>query len=325
MNPNTAPLIVLKIDVDTFRGTREGVPNLVRLLQQKQARATFLFSLGPDHTGWAMKRVFRKGFFGKVARTSVVEHYGIKTLLYGTLLPGPDIGKHCAAEMRAVEQAGFECGIHTWDHVLWHDNVRLRDATWAKRQMQHSSERFKQIFGHAPLTHGAAGWQMSEHAFAELDAMGIAYASDGRAALDPRGALCDPKAGPYRLARPAADAGGGAGTARQCIQMPTTLPTLDEILGCEIDGQHLSPANVAGHLLKLTQENRRHHVYTLHAELEGQKLAPVFAELIDGWQKQGYRCATMGDYYRELDVPALPLYPVKWGELPGRSGELFIL
>lgn len=336
-----APLMVLKIDVDTYRGTREGVPNLVRLLQEKQAHATFLFSLGPDHTGWAMRRVFRPGFFSKVSRTSVVEHYGIKTLLYGTLLPGPDIGKRCAAQMQAVATAGFECGIHTWDHVYWHDQVRTRDAAWAHTQMQRSNQRFEQIFGHAPATHGAAGWQMSEHAFAELDAMGIAYASDGRARLDARGAMCDPQAGPYKLALPGAanevangtangppnraQAANGAPSARRCIQMPTTLPTLDEILGCEIDGQLLTPSNVARHLLQLTQENRRDHVYTLHAELEGQKLAPVFAELISGWQRQGYRCVTMGEYYQQLDVASLPLYPVQWGELPGRSGELIML
>ena len=82
--------LALKVDVDTYRGTREGVPRLIRLLEAKRAGATFLFSLGPDHTGWAVRRVFRRGFVGKVARTSVLEHYGLKTLLYGTLLPGPD-------------------------------------------------------------------------------------------------------------------------------------------------------------------------------------------------------------------------------------------
>ena len=57
--------------------------------------------------------MFRRGFLGKVARTSVLEHYGLKTLLYGTLLPGPDIGARCGAElMRAVRAAGFETGIH---------------------------------------------------------------------------------------------------------------------------------------------------------------------------------------------------------------------
>src|SRR5262249_15620697 len=105
--------IALKIDVDTDRGTREGVPRLADLLERLRMRATFLFSLGPDNTGRAIRRVFRRGFVGKVRRTSVVQHYGVKTLLYGTLLPGPHIGKRNAPLMRVVMQRGFEVGIHT--------------------------------------------------------------------------------------------------------------------------------------------------------------------------------------------------------------------
>ncbi|TMH26152.1 MAG: 4-deoxy-4-formamido-L-arabinose-phosphoundecaprenol deformylase, partial [Betaproteobacteria bacterium] len=51
--------LALKVDVDTYRGTRRGVPRLVELLKKHGAGATFLFSLGPDHTGRAIKRVFR--------------------------------------------------------------------------------------------------------------------------------------------------------------------------------------------------------------------------------------------------------------------------
>src|SRR5438132_9352948 len=102
--------LALKVDVDTYRGTRRGVPRLVDLLRKHGAGATFLFSLGPDHTGRAMKRVFRKSFLSKVRRTSVVKHYGIKTLLYGTLLPGPDIGRKGADILRSVKAAGFEVG-----------------------------------------------------------------------------------------------------------------------------------------------------------------------------------------------------------------------
>src|SRR5665647_3682757 len=120
--------LALKIDVDTYRGTREGVPRLVEVLQRYNAQATFFFSLGPDHTGRAIKRVFRPGFLGKVSRTSVVEHYGIKTLLYGTLLPSPDIGKKCADIMRGVRDAGFEVGIHCFDHIRWQDYVADKDA-----------------------------------------------------------------------------------------------------------------------------------------------------------------------------------------------------
>ncbi|HEY5078704.1 MAG TPA: 4-deoxy-4-formamido-L-arabinose-phosphoundecaprenol deformylase, partial [Opitutaceae bacterium] len=98
--------LALKVDVDTDRGTRVGVPNLAADLGEFRAPACFLFSLGPDQTGRAVTRVLRPGFFGKVSRTSVVQVYGIRTLLNGTLLPAPHIGRRNTAAMRAVRDAG---------------------------------------------------------------------------------------------------------------------------------------------------------------------------------------------------------------------------
>ncbi len=120
--------IGLKVDVDTLRGTREGVPGLVALLSRLGVDATFYFSVGPDNTGRALRRVFRPGFAQKVARTSVLRHYGLKTLLYGVLLPGPDIGRRAGDVMRSVHKAGFEVGLHTYDHVRWQDFVAAASA-----------------------------------------------------------------------------------------------------------------------------------------------------------------------------------------------------
>jgi peptidoglycan/xylan/chitin deacetylase (PgdA/CDA1 family) len=309
------PFLTLKIDVDTYRGTREGVPNLVRMLQKHGAGATFLFSLGPDHTGWALRRAFRPGLLKKVSRTSVVEHYGLKTLMYGVLLPGPDIGKECAAELRAVRDAGFECGIHTWDHTLWQDNVRKRDAAWTGNLMQKAYDRCIEVFGEAPKTHGAAGWQMNAHAFEKLDALGIAYASDGRSFLNEDGRLREADAGPYRLQVD--------GRTMQCLQMPTTLPTLDEMIGRSINGVVMHSSNIADTILKVT-ETPRDHVFTLHAELEGQKLAPIFEQLLSGWKAQGYELGSMAQYYERVKQADHPLRPMAWGELPGRSGEVIV-
>jgi peptidoglycan/xylan/chitin deacetylase (PgdA/CDA1 family) len=310
------PLLVLKIDVDTYRGTREGTPNLVRMLSAHQAQATFLFSLGPDHTGWALRRALRPGFFKKVSRTSVVEHYGLKTLMYGVLLPGPDIGKECAAELRAARDAGFECGIHTWDHVRWQDNVASAAPGWTTAMMRQAQQRYAAVFGHAAPTIGAAGWQMNAAAFREHDTAGYAYASDGRCVLEEDGSLAHPSDGPHRLS--------DGGQVLSCVQLPTTLPTLDELLGREIGGVEITTANIADHLLKLTAGQRRDHVYTLHAELEGQKLAPIFERLLAGWKAQGYRLASMGQYYAKIQGQPLPVRPIAWGELPGRSGQLMI-
>src|SRR5450432_4104067 len=153
-------LLALKIDVDTLRGTREGVPNLVELLRRHEAGATFLFSVGPDHTGRAIKRVFRPGFVGKVRRTSVIKHYGVKTLLYGTLLPGPDIGLRASDVMLGVRDAGHETGIHCWDHIRWQDGVGSADEQWTFEEMQRACSRYADIFKAPPTTHcgSRSGW-----------------------------------------------------------------------------------------------------------------------------------------------------------------------
>jgi peptidoglycan/xylan/chitin deacetylase (PgdA/CDA1 family) len=291
--------IALKVDVDTLRGTQEGIPRLLRLLERHQAQATFLFSMGPDHTGWALRRVFRPGFLTKVSRTSVVKHYGLKTLSYGVLWPAPDIGKKAATFMRDTRQASHECGIHTWDHVLWQDNVRNRDEPWTRHQMGMAYARYLDVFGERPSTHGAAGWQMNATAFRQLDEWGMAYASDGRGS------------GPYRVRVD--------GQVLQHIQLPTTLPTLDELLGSDDVDEH----NVAKPLLALT-ESSQDQVFTLHAELEGGLLAPVFDALLSGWRAQGHQLVPMATYFSGIDPSVLPVLPVSWGQLPGRSGELIV-
>jgi peptidoglycan/xylan/chitin deacetylase (PgdA/CDA1 family) len=288
--------LAIKIDVDTYRGTRDGVPRLLEALQARGAGATFLFSLGPDHTGRALRRVFRPGFLSKVKRTSVVEHYGVRTLLYGVLLPGPDIGRRCAAEMRAVRDAGFEVGVHCWDHVRWQDHVALAQADWTEREMARAIERFEAIFQEMPSVWGAAGWQTNRHA-AFVEENYIRYASDTRGT------------GPFL---PLWD-----GVRIGCPQLPTTLPTLDELVG--LDG--IEESSVAERLLKMTSDERD-HVFTAHAELEGGKLLSAFDRLLDGWKAQGYELVSLKSLFDSLDPERLPRHEVVFGEIPGRSGTL---
>jgi undecaprenyl phosphate-alpha-L-ara4FN deformylase len=297
--------IGLKVDVDTLRGTREGVPRLAALFKKHHVDASFYFSVGPDHTGRALRRVFRKGFAQKVARTSVLKHYGLKTLLYGVLLPGPDIGRQAGDAMRAVRDQGFEVGLHTYDHVRWQDNVAHESAAWTRIEFEKGMNAFERVFGFYPKSHAAAGWQINEHALELEREYGLQYASDTRGRT-PFWPLLGVK-------------------RSSCPQLPTTLPTFDELLGR--DG--IDESNIADALFRLTAAQvpagaspAAVQVFTLHAELEGMRLLGAFESLLEQWLHGNAaltRMAAIADLARRS---AMPDQPVIMGEVAGRSGLL---
>jgi hypothetical protein len=268
-------------------------------LLESQAGASFYFSLGPDHTGRALKRVFRRGFLGKVRRTSVVEHYGIRTLLYGTLLPGPRIDLKGGEVMRAVHAAGFEVGVHCHDHVRWQDGVAQANAAWTRREFVRALDAFRGVFGMAPRAHAAAGWQINAQVLELEHEFGLDYASDSRGT------------GPFWPTM--------AGVPGRCVQLPTTLPTFDELIG--VDGCDAQAA--AREILRRSRTGGTDtQVFTLHAELEGQKLFPQFEFLLRAWCDAGLQLTSMRDYHRSLGNSYIPRQELVWGTVPGRSGTL---
>jgi peptidoglycan/xylan/chitin deacetylase (PgdA/CDA1 family) len=292
--------IGLKVDVDTLRGTREGVPRLMALFKKHGIDATFYFSVGPDHTGRAMRRVFRKGFAQKVARTSVLKHYGLKTLLYGVLLPGPDIGRNGGAVMRSVHEAGFEVGLHTYDHVRWQDYVAGATAAWTRVEFERGLEAFERVFGFLPQSHAAAGWQINAHALDLEREHGLRYASDTRGAAPFFPLLAQ---GPS-----------------PCPQLPTTLPTFDELLGRDgIDESSIADAVFAR---SRSSSDPRLQVFTLHAELEGLLLLDAFESLLLKWRDCGAQLSRMAKIHELAMQSRLPDQTVVMGEVAGRSGLL---
>ena len=65
-------------------------------------------------------------------------------------------------------------------------------------------------------------------------------------------------------------------------------------------------------------------MFTLQAELEGQKLLPVFVKLLDGWRKQGYELVSLGSLFESIDASRLPRHELVHGTVEGRAGTLVL-
>jgi len=289
--------LALRVEAATCRGTLVGVPRLVDALRRAEAQATFYFNLGPDHSGRRLGSLLaasRKG-------ASALSRHGLATLLYGTLLPGPDIGSRCADILRGVRDAGFGTGVLGWDCAAWQRRAADASPSWTAKQMQRAISRYENIFGEAPKTHAAAGWQMNPHALRLTQRLGFGYASDTRGSH------------PFI---PVWNA-----EVVLCPQLPTTLPTLDELLGR--DG--CTPDTVHERLLALTaQPPPAGHVFTVQAELEGQMLLPVFEKLLGGWKEQGYDIVSLDGLFEAIDASRLPRHELVRGMIEGRAGTLML-
>jgi undecaprenyl phosphate-alpha-L-ara4FN deformylase len=277
--------IALKIDVDTFRGTLSGVPALIELLQRHDAMGSFFFSLGPDRGGREPRS------------SSLLRYYGLSSHLYGRLLPSPNIGNRCAETLRRASSAGFEVGIHAWDRVAWEQKIEHAENQWVEAEMGKARARFEEIFAHAANSHGAAGWRMNRHSLRLTQRLGFSYASDCR--------------GSHPFV-PVID-----GEIVACPQLPTTLPTLDEILALE---PGCSSDQAADRILQLSSAIAGDHVFTLRAELEGMKFASAIERLLSGWKSKGYQLVALRDIHSRLDLQTLPRHAVSFSEAPGRRG-----
>ncbi|MGD1031608.1 MAG: 4-deoxy-4-formamido-L-arabinose-phosphoundecaprenol deformylase [Opitutaceae bacterium] len=289
--------LALKIDVDTDRGTRMGVPNLLADCREMGVSAAFLFSLGPDQTGRAVTRVFRPGFLRKVSRTSVVSMYGIRTLLNGTLLPAPHIGRRNAPAMRAVRDAGFETGIHCYNHYRWQDHVQRMSLETVRAEFIAARAEFLRVFGREAHSAGAAGWQSNARSREVYDEAGLLYSSDTRGT------------GPF-LPRI-------NGRVFKTLEIPTTLPTLDELLGRpEYPDEAIIPHYRS--LLKPDGPN----VLTIHAEIEGMGKRSLFRALLAALRGSGVEFIRLDDLARELlaNRSAIPVCDQAMAEIDGRSG-----
>jgi undecaprenyl phosphate-alpha-L-ara4FN deformylase len=289
--------VALKVDVDTERGTREGVPALVEHLRARGIPACFLFSLGPDNTGKAIRRIFRPGFFSKVSRTSVVQIYGLRTLLNGTLLPAPHIGRRHEKTMRAVLAAGFEVGIHCHDHFRWQDYVTTMELEAVREEFESARAEFRRIFGVEAATAGAPGWQTCPNGRTVYDEANLLYSSDSRGTHP-----FFPRMG---------------GVIGKTLEMPSTLPTFDELMGRPEFPDAEIPAHYAASL-----RADRPNVFTIHAELEGMAKRELFDRVLEAMAARGATFVRLDDLAREvLANPAtIPVEELVMAPIDGRSG-----
>jgi len=287
--------IGLRIDVDTLRGTRLGVPALCVDLGERGIRASFFFSVGPDNMGRHLWRLLRPEFLVKMLRSGAPSLYGWDIVLRGTLLPGPRIAQRVPDVLRRAAEAGHEIGFHAWDHHAWQAHFAELGEERIHELTVRGMEALRAITGAAPTASACAGWRCNETVLRAQRSIPLSYQSDCRGEC-----IFLPLVDGEPLDRP---------------QVPVTLPTYDELIGR--DG--ISDANYNEHLLGRLDPERL-NVLTIHAEVEGVARRDLARDFYDRALRAGWSFVPLAELLP--DAGELPLAPVVEGRIPGREGTV---
>ena len=283
----------LRIDVDTYRGTRFGVPALCDTLKKYDVKGSFFFSVGPDNMGRHLWRLLKPAFLMKMLRSNAASLYGWDILLRGTFFPGPIIGKKCADEIRRAGNEGHEIGLHAWDHHAWQARIDRMDSAAQFHHLEQGFQLLSTICGTAPTCSAAPGWKANEKTLLQKERFPFQYNSDCRG---------------QSIFMPTVD-----GQTLKTPQVPVTLPTYDEIIG----KNGITNENYNDHLLSQIKPDQL-NVLTIHAEVEGIVCRNLFDNFLRKATERGIQVVPCG----QLGEPSLPAGKVISREIPGREGWL---
>ncbi|MBU1138252.1 MAG: 4-deoxy-4-formamido-L-arabinose-phosphoundecaprenol deformylase [Proteobacteria bacterium] len=290
--------IGLRIDVDTLRGTRLGVPELCQLLAEHGITASFFFSVGPDNMGRHLWRLLRPSFLIKMLRTNAASLYGWDILLKGTFWRGPSIAKGGAAAILQAAADGHELGVHAWDHHGWQAGVENWSTEQVEMLLQKAVDTLQHITGQSPVSAAAPAWRCTDNVLLAREKFDFSYSSDCRGS-----SAFVPEIGGKRLHTP---------------QIPTTLPTYDELIG----SQGVTTANYNERLLSFVRPGQL-NILTIHAEVEGIVCSSLFRDFLTRAREEGYCFCPLGEFV-SATAESLPSGKIVSTEIPGRDGWISI-
>ena len=278
-------ILGLKIDVDTYQGMKRGVPRLLTLLREEGLTATFFLSIGPDASGRAIFQLLKNPrFLKKMVRTRAASLYGLRTALYGTLLPSPMIALSFPDLVRQIVEEGHEVQFHAWDHRRWQDGLSSRTETWIRDWFKRGIDGFEKLTGKKPAAFGAPAWLIDDRVLFLVHDLGFEYISCTRAKK------------PF------------IHTVADLIEIPSDLPCFEE-MGIEGATQAILSVLAEGGI----------HVLPVHAEVEGGLASEPFRHLIHAVKEMEYRFLPLCDILQQLDRDALITRRFDLRLLPGRS------
>jgi len=159
----------LRVDIESSKGIREGIPKLLDLLKMHGIKASFYLVMGGESNIFELLK-YRK----KLPGERKIKVYSRLEMIRMLLFPNDFVSKNKSILQRILDE-GHELGIHGWKHRAW---IRGLDKINPHEHIKKAKEKYQKIFKQDPRSFSAPGFAVDDRVIKSLDKEGFIVISD---------------------------------------------------------------------------------------------------------------------------------------------------
>ncbi len=164
-------IFIIRVDVESDKGIKEGIPQFLDLLKKYNLKASFYLTMGGESN---MLEIVR--YNGDVPYNSErkIKVWSILDKLRMIFLPTDFVGGNKKILKRILRE-GHELGLHGWKHRAW---TRGLDKINIDIHIKKSIDRYEEVFGATPISFCSPGFNINKKVLEVLERNNIKFISD---------------------------------------------------------------------------------------------------------------------------------------------------
>ncbi len=161
----------LRVDLESDKGIREGLPKLLDLLKKHGVKASFYVCMGGESGLFELLK-----YSGKMESSGErkIKLFSLKEKIRIAFFPR-DFVKRNKKILRRIIDDGHELGIHGWKHREWTRGLEKIDV---RKKINDAKIKYAKIFWREAKSFAAPGFNTNEKIVKILKESGIKYISD---------------------------------------------------------------------------------------------------------------------------------------------------
>lgn len=161
----------LRVDLESYRGIKEGIPKLLDLLKKYDIKASFYLVMGGESNIFDILK-----YRGKMTSSDErkIKIWPIKDKIRMVLFPKDFVKSNLDILQRIIKE-GHELGIHAWKHREW---TRGLNRINIEKSINKSIKKYIKLFNKKPISFASPGFNTNETVLNVLERKGIRFISD---------------------------------------------------------------------------------------------------------------------------------------------------